>query len=105
VFSSGVASDASNKPSEKKHAVSKSILFQKKRLCLNLSIADIEQQQQHQHQQKHEQEEELKEQDEEDEHQHSDSEFGVQHDDDSNLLFGSLDDGPHVATDAADPAL
>ena len=46
VFTSGVPSDASNVPCEKKHAGTTSQLFQKKRLCVIPYIADIEQQQQ-----------------------------------------------------------
>ncbi|MCK7498640.1 MAG: hypothetical protein MZW92_54480 [Comamonadaceae bacterium] len=106
VFNPGVASDVSNGPSEKKRAVSISQLFQKKRLCLNPHIADIEKKHQQQHWQQQKQEEDmLKEHDEEDESQHSDSEFGLQHDDNSIVLNESLDDGSNMSTDAANPEL
>jgi hypothetical protein len=107
VLNPGVASNASNGPSEKKRAVSISQLFQKKRLCLNPHIADIEKKhQQQQHRQQLKQEEEvLMEHDEEDENQHSDSEFGLHHDDNSIQLNESLDDGSNMSTDAANPEL
>ena len=109
MFNPGVAYGVSNGPSEKKRAVSISQLFQKKRLCLNPHIADIERK--HQQQQEQERDEDMlkehdEEDDEEDESQHSDSVFGVQHDDNSIVLNESVDDGPNMSTDdAANPEL
>ena len=106
MFNPGVASNVSNGPSEKKRAVSISQLFQKKRLRLNPHIADIEKKHQQQHRQQQKQKEEvLKEHAEEDESQHSDSEFGLQHNDNSIVLNESLDDGANMSTDAANPEL
>ena len=95
VFTSGVPSDASNGPCEKKCAGTTSQLFQKKRLCVNPYIADIEQQQQLKQQH----------QEEEDGQQHSDSKFGLLHDDDSDFVAGSPGHAIYKDTGEPDPEL